>query len=312
MTKRENLLRTIRRDSPAFVPYRYDGCFTLLDPAICARPREGGLDDWGVDWIATNTDEGSYPDDKAVLTIEQAGEFRAPVTDFAEVTADLRQKVQAQAGEDTLLIVRNEAVLFERPTFLLGMTEFLMACMTNPKEVHHIFDVIADYQVQLVEAFMAAGVDAVRFTDDWGMQNSLFIHPDQWREFIKPRLKRMYDATKKHGGIVFQHSCGCIGDIVPDLIELGLDVLDPCQPQSNDIFVWKRNYGDSLCFMGGLDTQTYLPFGQPAEIREKVTEVLTVMSQGGGYIAAPSHTITLPDANRKAMLDAIDEFNARR
>lgn len=190
------------------------------------------------------------------------------------------------------------------------MSEFLMACATRPRDVHAMLEVIADYQEQLVEAIMAAGVDAVRFTDDWGMQDSLFIRPHQWREFIKPRLGRLYDVVKSRGGLVFQHSCGCIGPIVPDLIDLGLDVLDPCQPQSNDIFAWKREYGRSLCFMGGLDTQTYLSFAAPAEVKEKVKEVLGVMSAGGGYIAAPSHTITLPEANRLAMLEAIDEFNA--
>ncbi len=311
ISKRENLLRTIRRDAPAYVPYRYDGCLTILDSLVTARPRGGGRDDWGVGWCATHTDEGSYPDGKAILTIEQVGDFRAPATDFSAVTADLQNKVRAHAGEDTLLIVRNEAALFERPTFLLGMTEFLMACMTNPAEVHRIFDVIAEYQVQLLDAFMQAGVDGVRFTDDWGMQNAMFLRPAMWREFIKPRLARMYDVVKQYNGIVFQHSCGCIDEIVPDLVELRLDVLDPCQPQSNDIFAWKKNFGRSLCFMGGLDTQTYLPFGTPDEIRRKVIEVLGVMSENGGYIAAPSHTITLPEENRRAMLEAIEEFNDR-
>jgi len=311
MTRRENLLRTIRRDSPAFVPYRYDGCLTIVEPAICARPRDGGLDDWGVKWVDSGTDEGSYPDHVPAMTIEQADDMTAPATDFATLTQDLRRQVNALKDTDTLMYARNECALFERPGFLLGHAEYLMACAGYPREIQQMLDVIADYQVRLTEAIMSAGVDAVRFTDDWGMQSSLFIHPRQWRELIKPRLARIYEVVKRHGGIVFQHSCGCIGEIIPDLIELGLDVIDPCQPQSNDIFAWKREYGKSLCFMGGLDTQTYLTFGTPSEIKERVTEVLSVMSEGGGYIAAPSHTITLPEANRRAMLEALDEFNQR-
>ena len=103
MTRRENLLRTIRRDSPAFVPYRYDGCLTVVEPAVVARPRAGGLDDWGANWIATDTDEGSYPDDTPVLTIEQAADFAAPAADWQAITADLRRQVEVHAGEDTLL-----------------------------------------------------------------------------------------------------------------------------------------------------------------------------------------------------------------
>jgi len=245
------------------------------------------------------------------MTIEQADSFVAPATDFGHVTRDVRRQADALAGADTLTFVRNESALFERPGFLLGHAEYLLACAADPERIAHMLDVIADYQVKLAAAMIDGGADAVRFTDDWGMQSSLFIRPQQWRALIKPRLARMYAAVKRRGGIVFQHSCGCIGETLPDLIEIGVDVLDPLQPQCNDIFAWKREYGRDLCFMGGLDTQTYLSFGSPAEVKQRVIEVLRVMSAGGGYIAAPSHTITLPEANRQAMLEAIEEFNRK-
>ena len=113
---------------------------------------------------------------------------------------------------------------------------------------------------------------------------------------------------KQRGGIVFQHSCGHIEEIVPDLIEIGIEVLDPCQPEANDIFKWKHDYGDQLTFMGGLDTQRYLSFGTPKEVKENVKKVLSIMGKGGGYIAAPSHTITISEENRKAMVEVIDEI----
>ena len=92
MKKRENLLRTIRRDHPAFVPYRYDGCLTLVEPPITARPREGGQDDWGVKWVPSGTDEGSYPDHLPAMTMEQADTFSSPTTDFGQVTRDVRRQ----------------------------------------------------------------------------------------------------------------------------------------------------------------------------------------------------------------------------
>jgi uroporphyrinogen decarboxylase len=109
---------------------------------------------------------------------------------------------------------------------------------------------------------------------------------------------------------VFQHSCGHIEEIVPDLIDIGVDVLDPCQPACNDIFAWKRDFGDRLSFMGGLDTQTYLSFGTPDEVESSVRRVVGIMAAGGGYIAAPSHTITVPEANREAMLRGIARTSA--
>ena len=145
--------------------------------------------------------------------------------------------------------------------------------------------------------------------DDWGIQTTRLLSPDQWRKYIKPRIKILYDIVKKYDRLVFQHSFGHIEDIIHDLIEMGCDVFDPCQPAANDIFKWKREYGNDLNFMGGLDTQTYLSLGTPEEVKREVKNVLSIMGKGGGYIPAPSHTINLPKANVKAMTDAIYEVN---
>jgi uroporphyrinogen decarboxylase len=310
ISHRENLLRTIRRDSPAWVPHRHSGVLTLLRPKITPRPTDGGLDDWGVRWIGTNSDEGSYPDGKPVLGIHDVATFAPPQTDWQLVAEDMQRQVAEHAGEDTLLVAYAEEILYERSQLLLGTTEFLVAVATCPELLDVLLDKIAGYQRRLAETVMLAGVDGVRFTDDWGTQTALFMSPASWRRLIKPRLKLLYDTVKDHGGLVFQHSCGRIDAIVPDLIEIGLDVLDPCQPAANDIFDWKRRYGQQLTFMGGLDTQGYLTFGSPDEVEQTVSEVVSAMSQGGGYIAAPSHTITIPRDNREAMLRAIDKLNA--
>jgi uroporphyrinogen decarboxylase len=312
MTNKENLLRTIRRDGPAWVPHRYDGALTLLRPKVTPRPSHDGLDDWGVGWIGTDSAEGSYPDGKPVLHIDEVDSFEPPQTDWQMVTDDLRRQVLAKQHEDTLLVAYNEMVLYERAQLLLGTTEFLTAVAMQPEKLARLLDQIAAYGQRLTQALMEAGVAGVRFTDDWGTQTALFISPPSWRRLIKPRLRILYDTVKERDGLVFQHSCGRIDDIVPDLIEIGLDVLDPCQPASNDIFAWKRRYGDRLTFMGGLDTQGYLSFDTPENVETAVAAVVSVMAAGGGYIAAPSHTITIPAANREAMLRAIESINGRK
>ncbi len=311
MTERENILRTIKRDQPDWTPHRYDGSLTLLRPQITPRTVESGRDDWGVEWIGTDTAEGSYPDGKPVIGIEDVASFEPPHTDWAWVADDMRRQVAANAHRDTLLIAYHEMVLYERMQLLLGTTNFLMAVALEPEKVETLLDKITDYQRLLTRTLMQTGVDGVRFTDDWGTQSSLFISPVAWRRLIKPRLKILYDEVKRCGGLVFQHSCGRIEAIVPDLIEIGLDVLDPCQPAANDIFGWKRRFGDKLTFMGGLDTQGYLTFGTPEEVEAAVGEVISIMAQGGGYIAAPSHTISIPEANRAAMMQAVKNYNRR-
>ena len=265
---------------------------------------------WGIRWIDTGTEEGSYPENKIYLRIEDVGTFRAPDLNFTAITADLKARVAQLAAEDTLIIARNEMLLFERVTHLLGTTEGLIAFLAEPERMHTLLDEMTSFHINLAHAIMKSGIEGIRFTDDWGTQNSLFIDPDLWRTFIKPRQKIINDIVKQYGGYVFQHSCGHIGELVPDLIEIGVDVLDPCQPASNDIFHWKREYGEYLSFMGGLDTQGYLTFGTPEEVELSVSRVVEVMGRGGGYIAAPSHTITLPEANREAMLRGIARASA--
>jgi uroporphyrinogen decarboxylase len=115
--------------------------------------------------------------------------------------------------------------------------------------------------------------------------------------------------VKTRGKLVFHHSCGCIGAIIDDIIELKVDVLDPLQPAANDIFKLKEDYGSKICFMGGLDTQSWLSFGSEDEVYANTLKILKIMSKGGGYIAAPSHTITIPQANRDAMIKAIQDYN---
>ena len=310
VNNKENIVRTIVRDNPEWIPYRYDGSLTMLLPQVVAIAREGGVDDWGINWIGTATDEGSYPDGRPVLTIDQVEDLQVPDTDWEAVTLDLRHQFEEKRGGDTLVIVKADLILFERARLLLGLDEFSVGLLLNPGRLHLLFDKLADYQAQLARAIMKSGVAGIRFTDDWGIQNSLYIKPDHWRAFIKPRLRKLYGIVKDYGRFVFHHSCGHIEEIVPDLIGIGLDVLDPCQPRANDIFFWKREYGNDLSFMGGLDTQGYLSFGTPEEVRSAVKEVISTMGKGGGYIAAPSHTISIPEANRRAMVEAIGEVNA--
>ena len=312
MNCKENLIRTITRDRPEWIPYRYDGSLTTLPAKVVAIARDGGLDDWGVTWIGTDTDEGSYPVHSPVLTLDRVSDFQPPNTDWELVTRDLSEQVERNREADTLSIVKSDMILFGRARLLLGTTQFLMASVTDTGRLHVLLDILMDYQCRLAHAIMRSGVAGIRFTDDWGIQNSLWIRPDHWRALIKPRLRQVYSVAKEYGGFVFQHSCGHIEEIVPDLIEVGVDVLDPCQPRANDIFRWKTAYGDRLSFMGGLDTQGYLSFGTPEEVKSAVKRVASFMGRGGGYIAAPSHTITLPEANRRSMIEAIREVNGAR
>jgi hypothetical protein len=140
MTNKENLIRTIRRNRPEWVPYRYDESLTMIYPLINSRPREGGVDDWGVRWVNTHTEEGSYPEERAYLSIDHPETLRVPELDWENITANLKKRVADHQREDTLIIARNEVLIFERVKLLLGTTECLMAFLTEPQTMHALLE----------------------------------------------------------------------------------------------------------------------------------------------------------------------------
>lgn len=311
LSVKENVVKTIKRNLPEWVPYRYNSIVCVRSDKISTRPPEGGVDDWGINWIPTTDLEGSVEDKKTAIDIDDVENYETPKTDWNEVVEDLRKRYHESAQNGKLVVGYNELTLFERARALLGTEQLLKATVKHPEKLDILLDKITNYEKEHTQAITDSGCEGVRFTDDWGMQHQLFIPPPKWREFIKPRLASLYNIVKEEGRFVFQHSDGCIEPIIPDLIEIGCDVLDPIQPQSNNIFQIKDEFCNRLSFMGGIDTQTYLSFSSEQKIKKSVTQVLEKMSQGAGYIAAPSHTISIPDDNKQAMIDAINEFNGR-
>lgn len=181
--------------------------------------------------------------------------------------------------------------LYERAWTLAGMEEILAAMVTDKPFVNTLLDRILEFNLRLIEHACSYPIDAMRFGDDWGDQRGLQMGPRLWREFIKPRIKEMYGLAKSKGRFVFIHSCGKVDEIFPDLIECGLDVFNPFQPEVMDVYEVKRRYGDRLTFFGGISTQRTLPFGTVQQVRDEVRRLLDEVGRNGGYIAAPSHDI---------------------
>jgi uroporphyrinogen decarboxylase len=137
----------------------------------------------------------------------------------------------------------------------------------------------------------------------------MLISPAAWRCFVKPRLARIFATAKQAGRIVFLHSCGNVRAVVPDLVELGLDVLHPIQPEALDVVELKREFGGELTFCGGLGTQNLLAHAGPAEVRDEVLRLKQVLGAGGGYILEPGITIQadVPLENMLALIEAARE-----
>ena len=207
-------------------------------------------------------------------------------------------------------------VVWTEATELMGMEEYLMKMHTHPEVIKALNERVAEFYWQLcLEFFDTCGdlLDIFFFGDDFGTQEALFISPDMWREFFKPLLKRFSDLGHDYGMKTMFHSCGSVWSIVPDLVDIGMDALNPVQPccKGMDLGRMKRDYGDHITFHGAIDHQRVLPFGTPEEVRAEVRRVIDILAPGGGFCLAPSHDLMLadfPPENVIAMYDEAYEY----
>lgn len=180
--------------------------------------------------------------------------------------------------------------LYERAWTLRGIENLLMDFYINPGFVHELLDAICDYNLAQVDKALEYDIDAVYFGDDWGQQVGLIMGYDLWREFIYPRLKRMYGRVREAGKFVMIHSCGDVDELFDDLISIGLNCFNPFQPEVMDVYDILARYRGRLAFHGGLSMQKTLPFGTRDEVVAESKKILEA-GRDGGYIFSPSHSV---------------------
>ena len=153
-------------------------------------------------------------------------------------------------------------------------------------------------------------IDGILLGSDWGSQKDMLISPDCFRNMIKPGEIAEYELVHKYGKDVFVHSCGNIERIMPDLVEMGVDGLNPVQPECMDLQMLQDNYGKDITFYGGISTQKTLPYGTPEEVAAEVDQIVGILNQNCGYITAPSQEIQedVPYENLIALIEAAQKW----
>jgi uroporphyrinogen decarboxylase len=196
--------------------------------------------------------------------------------------------------------------LYERGWTLRGMVDLLMDMVDRPAFVERLLDRIVEHNLQQVHTALEQGVDAVYFGDDYGQQRGLIFGIDHWRHFIKPRLARMFAPVREAGKFVTMHSCGCVQELFDDLVEIGLNMFNPFQPEVMDVFALLPRYHGRLAFHGGMSVQKILPFGSEDEVRRQ-TRKLIEAGGAGGYVFSPSHAVPydVPPRNLVAMVEEL-------
>ena len=328
MNTRQNTLTALAHKQPAKVPYdiqftknahqkmaefygdpdfeaKLGNCFTFVRAYFYREIRPHLWEDiYGVHWDRTLDKDIGVVVNRPV-TPETFAAYTFPNPDdpalYADYAASLTHK------PETLVIAKIGYALFERAWALAGMENILTYMLTDKPFVHALFDKILAYNLKVIEKSCAYDIDGMMFGDDWGQQTGLLMGPKLWREFIKPRIREMYRLVKARGKLVLIHSCGKVQQIFPDLIECGLDVFNPFQPEVMDVFEMKKTFGAQLSFYGGISTQQTLPFGSVAQVRDEVQRLMDVVGKDGGFIASPAHA-TPGDAkaeNIAAMLEVL-------
>lgn len=195
--------------------------------------------------------------------------------------------------------------LYERAWTLRGIESFLLDMVERPRFADELLDRICEFNLALVDQACRFPIDMVRFGDDWGSQRGLIMGPRLWRRFIKPRFAAMVQRAASYGKTTFLHSDGDVSEIIPDLIEIGLTVLNPVQPDVMDIYQLKREYGRDIAFHGGVSVQHLLPDSTPEELRAEIRHLIREVGAGGGFIIAPTHSLgrDIPLENLLAMVE---------
>lgn len=203
--------------------------------------------------------------------------------------------------------------IFETAWQITGFEKFFEDMALNPEFVERVLDRITEDNCFRSRRLAEAGVDMLRTGDDVGMQDRLMMRPEQWRRFLKPRLAREIAAAREvQPGIpVWCHSDGKIAEITDDLIEVGVTVLNPVQPECLDLVWLKKRYGNRLAFWGTIGTQTVMPFGTPEDVRRTVREMIELFWPG--LVLAPTHVLEpdVPWENVLAFFAAVEEYGTR-
>lgn len=203
------------------------------------------------------------------------------------------------------------APIFHNMTWLCGFENTLINLKLQPEISKELIRRITDFWVDYTRKTLELGkgkVDIVQNCNDFGTQNGMIMSPKTFREFFKPALKRLYDVIKKYDVKVMQHSCGAIASIIPDLIEIGVDIINPVQVSAAgmDIEDLAKKFGAEITFFGGIDTQHLLPEGPIEKVREVTRRTIDIFRKNGGYILAASQGLE-PDIPVEHILAMYDE-----
>ncbi len=276
-------------------------------------------DFWGVTrkWTGMYWDISNYPlKDASIADLDNFSWPQANKID-KKIFTNLRERAKRLWNDTDFVIVGEHPTygILELGCWMCSFDDFLYRLVGEPEFAEKFFSKVYEYQKDVIDLYYTAIGDYIQVTtsgDDFGTQNGPFMSPDTFSEMISPWYKKRIALTKQYTKAkYFHHTCGSIYRLLDNIIEMGVDILNPLQPNvfEMDYEIIKQKYGDKITFWGGIDEQGLLTNGTTEEVKKNVKEVVKLMGENGGYIMAPSHNIQadVPIENIIAMYNSIRE-----
>jgi uroporphyrinogen decarboxylase len=318
----EQLLRRLDVD------FRYIDGPKYIGPPPQTRADGQVEDHWGVPRVRVTTGSGDqtsvyeevvrFPLKDAKTVDEVLAYPKWPNPDWFDYDCVRQQVAEARRTGKVVVFMgdrMNRCAQLKPAMYLRGIDQIFLDLALQPEIAAAIFRRVAEFYLEYARrTFEAAGdgIDIFMMGDDFGTQKGLFMAPGMWRQFLRPGFRAFIELAKGYGYKVAHHSCGSIKAIIPDLIECGLDILNPLQPDVVDMDrrELKHRFGDSLCFHGSISIQKTLPFGTPADVRAEVRERFETLAPGGGLVFCSAHNIQTdtPLENIESLFDACHMF----
>ncbi|MEM2888308.1 MAG: uroporphyrinogen decarboxylase family protein [Candidatus Bathyarchaeia archaeon] len=331
MNSRERVIKAIEFEKPDRIP---NGCYNLALPpgsrreALkklfekypqdfanvpgAARTLEWGIqwskgtftDDWGITWKNLQDGVIGQPMTHPLDDWKKLDQYQMP--DPLKNIEELRKSFNH--ADHSKYVLADGGSIWQIIHYLRGFKETLLDVLAGRKELFLLIDRLVNFNLERLKLILEMNVDGVMFGDDWGTQQRLMLKPEQWRRIFMPYYKKMFDTVRKKGKDIFFHSDGYVIDILPDLIDIGLNVAN-IQVSLLGIKTISERFGGKLCIAADVDRQHILPFGTPRHVRKLVKDiVLAFKGLDGGLILYGEIGPDVPIKNAESMLKSLWDY----
>ncbi|HEY9151540.1 MAG TPA: uroporphyrinogen decarboxylase family protein [Anaerolineales bacterium] len=284
------------------------------------RDVESYPDEWGVIWrtveYQTRFGNGKYtePFGHPLAGDSALDAYSPPDPHRAELYLDAEKTVRDFCS-DYWIVGVTPTTIFECAWALRGYEQLMIDMATDPEKANRVLDFPFHYHLAVTQKLVRLGVDMIWLGDDVGGQTTMLMSPKMWRTYLKPRMAELIASLRAINPQIkiAYHTDGVVYPIIPELIEIGVDILNPIQPMAMDPVRLKNDFGDRLCFWGSMDIQQTLPFGTPEDVKDEVLLRLKTIGHNGGLIIGPTHNVQLdtPLDNFWSMINTIQKTSYR-